>query len=302
MVAPANTNTARVVESFTVATSTSYVFSVYAKAGTVNFLYLFPVLFTTPSNAAGVYFDLTNGTVGLEQNNAQVVGSIEDAGNGWYRCSIHILTTDAVDTTGDIRVQMTDANGNTLCSAGGSLSLYGAQLEAGAFLTSYIPTSGATATRSADNASIATSAFGYRQTEGSFLVEAETSSTAKTNHNDLLLKSADSTKQVSSGSRVGGSAAGTYTIYAPSPGILITVSPGITGGLVYKAAYRVAPSKASLCVNGGSVATDASVTFPTKPATVLEIGDGFGYLNGHIKSIKYYPRRLTDAQLQELTT
>jgi len=25
-------------------------------------------------------------------------------------------------------------------------------------------------------------------------------------------------------------------------------------------------------------------------------------LNGHIKSITYYPRRLTDAQLQELTT
>ena len=49
--------------------------------------------------------------------------------------------------------------------------VWGAQAEAGAFPTSYIPTAGATATRSADIASIPTSAFGYNQRAGSVVVD-----------------------------------------------------------------------------------------------------------------------------------
>lgn len=60
--------------------------------------------------------------------------------------------------------------GSNTWSIGEDLYIYGAQAEAGSFPTSYIPTSGSTATRSADVASIPTSAFGYNQKAGSVYV------------------------------------------------------------------------------------------------------------------------------------
>jgi len=179
---------------------------------------------------------------------------------------------------------------------------YHQQVEAGSFPTSYIPTSGATATRSADVASIPVADFGYNQSEGTVVVEASTASTAQTNHTDLRIKDGSSLPLVSSGSRVGGSSEGTYSLYSPNTTILVNVSSVVTEGSTYRSAYRLADNDVALSVNGSTVATDTSVTFTSLTAAAIEIGDGYGYLNGHIKSIKYYPRRLTNAQLQELTT
>jgi hypothetical protein len=56
-------------------------------------------------------------------------------------------------------------------------------------------------------------------------------------------------------------------------------------------------------INGGSVVSDTSVSVPS--VTTLSIGKDESsnyWLNGHIKSIQYYPRRLTNTQLQELTS
>jgi hypothetical protein len=178
---------------------------------------------------------------------------------------------------------------------------YHQQVEAGSFPTSYIPTSGATATRAADVASIPVSEFGYNQNEGTVVVEASTASTAQTNHTDLRIKDGSSLPLVSSGSRVGGSSEGTYSLYSPNTTILVNVSSVVTEGSTYKSAYRLANNDVALSVNGSTVATDTSVSFTSLIAEAIEIGDGYGYLNGHIKSIKYYPRRLTNATLQELT-
>ena len=179
---------------------------------------------------------------------------------------------------------------------------YHQQVEAGAFSTSYIKTEGATATRSADVASIPVADFGYNQSEGTVVVEASTVSTAQTNHTDLRIKDGSAFPLVSSGSRVGGSSEGTYSLYSPLTTILVNVSSVLTEGSTYKSAYRLADNDVALSVNGSTVATDTSVSFTSLTAEAIEIGDGYGYLNGHIKSIKYYPRRLTNAQLQELTT
>jgi len=64
----------------------------------------------------------------------------------------------------------------------------------------------------------------------------------------------------------------------------------------------MAENNSAACVNGGTVTTSTATGVPVV-ATKIDIGKYFNgsYLNGHIKSLKYYPRRLTDAQLQELT-
>jgi hypothetical protein len=66
-------------------------------------------------------------------------------------------------------------------------------------------------------------------------------------------------------------------------------------------AYKLNDFAASL--NGSAVTTDTSGSVPYSIEELI-IGSFFdgSNLNGHIKSIKYYPRRLTNAQLQDLTS
>ena len=58
----------------------------------------------------------------------------------------------------------------------------------------------------------------------------------------------------------------------------------------------------ALAIDAGSVTVDSACTVPS--VDTLHIGNtgpASTPLNGHIKSIKYYPRRLTNAQIQALT-
>jgi len=77
-----------------------------------------------------------------------------------------------------------------------------------------------------------------------------------------------------------------------------------SSGVFVKYALSASSNDFAVTANGLSPITDTSGTMPT--VTQLDFGSrgytGVGYLNGHIKSLKYYPRRLTNAQLQELTS
>jgi hypothetical protein len=76
------------------------------------------------------------------------------------------------------------------------------------------------------------------------------------------------------------------------------VAEGGKLGLAYK------ENDVAFTSNGGTVNTDTSAAMPSGLNT-LAIG-GYSYstgqqINGHIKSIKYYPVRLTNNQLKALT-
>ena len=63
----------------------------------------------------------------------------------------------------------------------------------------------------------------------------------------------------------------------------------------------------SVCVDGGSISqnsvlSDTTVHTPTVVGWANVDYQLAGDQLGHIKSVKYYPRSLTDTQLQELTT
>ncbi len=149
-----------------VVSGTTYSFSIYAKKGERNH-----VLFSAGSsafNANQALFDINNGTV------SSIVGataSISNAGNGWYRC---VVSLQAISTT-TASFNLYLHNGSTHVYTGDEVSgiyVWGAQLEQGAFPTSYIPTTTAQVTRAADSASMSGANFSsWNNTTGTILAK-----------------------------------------------------------------------------------------------------------------------------------
>ena len=149
-------------------------YSVYLKAASRNFALL--VGFNGTNNRyIDCKFNLVNGTVDTIVNGS---AAITPAGNGWYRCSVTAATTVTANNILYVYAASVAGGGANYESYTGDgtsgIYIWGAQLEAGTFPTSYIPTTDSAATRSADVASITGSAFSswYRQDEGTFFVNA----------------------------------------------------------------------------------------------------------------------------------
>ena len=128
-------------QSVTVSNATVYAQSVFAKAGTRTLIWVGDDI----ANAAtvGVWFNLATGAVGTQR--AGWVGTIEDYGFGWYRCSV-VGTSTSTTWKHDVALADTDAS---ISYSGDSASLayvWGQQLELTA-LTAYIVTTTATVTR-----------------------------------------------------------------------------------------------------------------------------------------------------------
>jgi len=110
-----------------VAVSGLHTFSVYAKAGTLNWVSLW-------TNIGTSYFDLENGVVGDVTASTSITSNIESVGNGWYRCSFVFNTTIS-----QVRIYLADGNLDT-SGTSGSIYIQDAQLEQGLAATDYIET------------------------------------------------------------------------------------------------------------------------------------------------------------------
>ena len=275
----------------TVNTSTTYTVSIFAKADQLQWLAIRLINFTTPPTPSAVWFNLNTGAKGTESN---VTGNIEPYSNGWYRCSV-TFTTDAIDTTGNIQFFCCDSDNDLTVDFDGTSSIlvYGAQLEAGSFPTSYIPTSGATATRSADIASVSVSEFGYNQAQGSVVVEA--------NYTDQAVSSL---VRIVNGTNLYFvyNSSGAWRFQAKSAGTVVAqlTAPANNSNDTIAAAWS---SNDFVIVDGSGIDADTSGALPDTSGAIFYFSGHGGYFgNGHIKSINYYPLRLSDAKLQELTS
>ena len=201
-----------------------------------------------------------------------------------------------------VSLTFTPTAGVLILTVSGSVT--NAQLEAGAFPTSYIPTTTATVTRAADVASITGTAFSsfYNQTEGTVFADAKVTTVAPatslasifalsdgTTSNRITVykrANADTSTRLdvsTSGSSVAFINAGTFSVSN-----LIAIS------------YRVDDFAISL--NGLTPGTDTLGTVPT--VSRLNIGnyaDSTFPLNGTIKRLVYWGQRLPNNALQAIT-
>ena len=300
--------------SISVSASTSYTCTVYAKAGFGATRYFGIALSDSTSISTGArrsyIFDLSNGTATSTGGATWtlVSGSATAVGNGWYRCQITV-TTDAGASTMYVSIGLADSFSTTSFTAGytgdgySGIFIWGAQFEAGAFPTSYIATTSAQVTRSADAASMTGTNFSswYRQDEGTVYADfikygaGITSGGGASTPRVWNIDDGTSSIQLRFNSSV--------TIESTTSGSIYMALPWVAGS-VNKAAVAYQTNNAAFAVNS-SVTTDVAGSAPTT-LNSMKLGSNTaatgGFLNGHIRRISYYPARLTNAQLQALTS
>ena len=115
----------------TISASGSNTFSIYAKAGTSNFLGVY--INATSGTDPSAYFNLSTGAVGT--TSATATASIVSVGSGWYRCSIAYNATIA-----NIDIYVTDADGSFISTSGANILIQASQLESGDIATQPILT------------------------------------------------------------------------------------------------------------------------------------------------------------------
>ena len=274
--------------TWTTVSGTTYAFSIYLKANGRTKVQL----------AAGGLGAGATTTFDLLLETATGSGTITSVGNGWYRCVI----TGTSPSGGLLNPIIRTDDGSGILYQGDGISgiyVWGAQFEAGSFPTSYIPTSGATATRSADIASVSVSEFGYNQAQGSVVVEAEVP--ADQSSITALLLLGPSTWAGSNANKIYSAASTSrhLRVFNSSSSEVVSIDAGETPvGQTFKQAFALASSDYAAVIDGGSVVTSAVSHTPSN-VELMVIG---AVARTHIKSINYYPLRLSDAKLQSLTS
>jgi hypothetical protein len=288
-------NSHRLSQTFSATSGTTYTASVFVKAQSTRCL---RIVFATAFASDAATINPTSGAT--QVNSGTTATSVSSVGNGWYRFTVSATATSTA--TASIEFYTTTALNTSVSYTGDGYSgvfIWGAQLEAGAFPTSYIATTTASVTRNADVASMTGTNFSgfYNQTEGTFFAEA-TSAWASGN----IVGSSDGTNN----NRIFlGIASGPVSrlLITTSGSSVAAISVAYTLNTFVKGAGAYKLNNSQYAANTVLGTEDTVCTIPTVDR--LSIGTNTSandfFLNGTIRTIRYYPVRNSNAQLQALT-
>ena len=276
-----------------VTSGSTYTLSVFAKAAERSWIRFY-------SDAAlpfgGAYFDIGNGAVGTVSSGN--TASIEDYGGGWYRC---IITATATSTgAAYFAVRLATANGVQTYDGDGSSGAYlwGAQLEAGAFATSYIPTTTAQVTRTADVATMTGTNFSdwFNASEGTFETQVVCPKITGLNMRYLQINDGSNVNRI----ELFGAAASTGYVNVSSVNQVNISSGSFESADIRNTVFGYKTNDFSLSAGGLAPTTDSTGLIPTVDR--MFIGSSFAssssYLNGWMQKIYYWPLRLQNSEIQ----
>jgi len=301
--------------SYTSFVGNTYTMSVYAKSAGKNYIRLCAQFGVSQ---AVVNFDLTNGqstgdiyNSGVNQTYSNLSYGSVSVGNGWWR--IYITYTVGSGGYSYLAIALSDTASvsypyaPTYTGDGYSgIYIWGAQLEAGAFPTSYFKTTSAQATRNTDSVSMTGTNFSewYRQDKGTILAEVTTPAPANASNGRIWYatdgsivqrielyqgSSGDSSPRFLTLFRYGNSTVANFLIQTTNAGLDTDNSEFIKLGLSYEVDNITLDSN-----KANNSSTDTSGNIPL----VNQVS--FTH-TGNYKKLAYYPARLTNAQLQALT-
>lgn len=296
-----STSLMAVQDSFSVSSSVDYVISFFAKKGSVRYVQLFNGTGQVTGNPR-TNFDLQDGNVAIQDSGH--TSSIEDFGNGWYRCTTKVttLSTTLQMYINGVSTSTASRSSSSSWTSGDNFYVWGAMIEQGSYATSYIPTEGSSVTRVADKADQTGVQQVIGQTEGTMYLEfvpldasslqilfqIRTTGSTNVGQIDLRLQSgAIRTLGADGGSTNFSFSGGSYTV-----------------GTTYKVALRYKTNDTKLYINGSSAGSDTSCSFTSstkQQITFNENASTFPAL-AEIKDARLYDTALTDTELQNLTS
>jgi hypothetical protein len=274
--------------------NTSYTMSVFIKAGTANDIVL-AAFFT--GNITELFINTRFNPITGQVTFGNAI--VETFPNGWYRLTATGTGTNALNN--NIRYQI--YSGGT-----GTVFLWGAQLEFGRHKTSYIPTTNAQVTRTADYASITGTSFSswFNATEGTSVMTYD-----KYYAPDQFDLPRYPTIFCFNGWPTRITHADYGGIFQEMNVVISTTfvaqmtgsgSRPVNTPLKFAGAYK--ENDFAAIGTDRILNTDTSGAVPTG-LNIACIGNenlaSTSLLNGHIMQILYYPKRLTNTQLVNLT-
>jgi hypothetical protein len=250
-------------------------FSAYVKAGTSSTLALY-------TSSASLLIGYNLSTLAVTQTTG--TGTMTSVGNGWYRIT-------ATNTLGANEVLQVLYTGN----ANETIYIWGFQVEASSYPTSYIPTTSASATRVADVATKTGISSLIGQTEG--VLFADVDFKANTGEVGIIIE----VNSGASNQRV--------LIYYSSTTILCFANAGVFSysqntSERLKIAFAYKSGDSALYVNGVQKAVSSS-SLTYSGLSQLNIGSNYAFgqpTNSPTNQAALFKTRLTNAELASLTT
>ena len=246
------------------------------------------------------HFNLNTGSVGTAD--AGVTATIKAYPNGWYRCGVSKAANGAVTFVNTYLVSADNGKNTAYVGTGTGVWMWGAQLEEKGFPTSYMATTGSSASRTEDVMSFSDLSW-YNASQGALVMEFDVASLTGSDKSVGFIQSGSSSDFSNAiGMYADPSVVDLWSSSSSTVYYRWFAGPSISADTTVKAGITYASNNTVGAVDGTVDTTDTAYVAPLSP-TSLYVGSGAGGapLFGHVKRIRYWPARLSNDDLTALT-
>ena len=282
----------------------SYSGSIFIKQKNIRYIQIQLSDFST--GEVGIVFDFDTGTVHSTISTGSWSSfnySVQALDNEWFKVNLSGTKGGGSVVVPVIRLLNDSLSDSYTGDANKGIYLWGAQLESGSYPTSYIPTSGSTATRSADACNGSGTSADFNSAEGVLFAELATLDKDDTSSRRISISDGTTNNVIRLTFDVAsnrlyvvvyklGTIWATYTTLSNSEGF-------------NKVALKYKPSDFNFYVNGVKVQQQSSgATFDagTMSEVAFDNGGGGNLFVGKCKQIMTFKTALNDSELETLTS